>query len=161
MSRYSSCDAICQSATRGQARPLLYHRGEHYEDRTSDNCALFAYSCYIQESTLTCSLDTLEMRRIDWYTGYPIGQRLTESFSVSNRVFLAGDACHTHSPKAGQGMVRIAPDRCGENADVQLATECLIARHVQSWLEDGSGAHGSGEARAITYLFEREEQGCT
>lgn len=25
-------------------------------------------------------------------------------FSVQNRVFLAGDAVHTHSPKAGQGM---------------------------------------------------------
>lgn len=23
---------------------------------------------------------------------------------MDNRVFLAGDACHTHSPKAGQGM---------------------------------------------------------
>jgi phenol 2-monooxygenase (NADPH) len=33
-----------------------------------------------------------------------IGQRLAEEFSVGNRVFLTGDACHTHSPKAGQGM---------------------------------------------------------
>lgn len=35
---------------------------------------------------------------------YHIGQRLTESFAKHNRIFLAGDACHTHSPKAGQGM---------------------------------------------------------
>ncbi|KAK4046930.1 hypothetical protein OIV83_005721 [Microbotryomycetes sp. JL201] len=47
---------------------------------------------------------TLETERIEWFTGYHIGQRLTESFSPDNRVFLAGDACHTHSPKAGQGM---------------------------------------------------------
>ena len=84
------------------------------------------------------------MKRVDWYTGYPIGQRLTESFSVSNRVFLAGDACHTHSPKAGQGMVRIASDRCGESADAQLVTERLLTGHVQPWLEDRSGAHGPG-----------------
>ncbi|GAA5847228.1 hypothetical protein JCM9279_006147 [Rhodotorula babjevae] len=47
---------------------------------------------------------TLETEHIEWYTGYHINQRLTNSFGVHNRVFLAGDACHTHSPKAGQGM---------------------------------------------------------
>ncbi|GAA5853834.1 hypothetical protein JCM8547_007467 [Rhodosporidiobolus lusitaniae] len=47
---------------------------------------------------------TLDAEKIDWFTGYHIGQRLTESFGKHNRVFLAGDACHTHSPKAGQGM---------------------------------------------------------
>ncbi|BGP34602.1 hypothetical protein JCM10296v2_006424 [Rhodotorula toruloides] len=47
---------------------------------------------------------TLDYEHIDWFTGYHIGQRLTESFGAHNRVFLAGDACHTHSPKAGQGM---------------------------------------------------------
>ncbi|GJN93616.1 hypothetical protein Rhopal_006673-T1 [Rhodotorula paludigena] len=47
---------------------------------------------------------TLDTDHIDWFTGYHIGQRLTESFGKHNRVFLAGDACHTHSPKAGQGM---------------------------------------------------------
>ncbi|KAJ6003004.1 hypothetical protein N7451_005551 [Penicillium sp. IBT 35674x] len=46
---------------------------------------------------------------VDWWAAYQIGQRVTDSFSVKdskgvNRVFIAGDACHTHSPKAGQGM---------------------------------------------------------
>jgi len=40
---------------------------------------------------------TLETEHIEWYTGYHINQRLTNSFGVHNRVFLAGDACHTHS----------------------------------------------------------------
>ncbi|KAK4232407.1 putative monooxygenase [Podospora fimiseda] len=41
----------------------------------------------------------------DWWTAYQIGQRVGTSFSDdTNRVFLAGDAVHTHSPKAGQGM---------------------------------------------------------
>ena len=40
----------------------------------------------------------------DWWTAYQIGQRVGTSFSSSDRVFLAGDAVHTHSPKAGQGM---------------------------------------------------------
>ncbi|KAG1847870.1 thioredoxin-like protein, partial [Suillus subalutaceus] len=29
---------------------------------------------------------------------------LASKFSIKNRVFITGDACHTHSPKAGQGM---------------------------------------------------------
>ena len=40
----------------------------------------------------------------DWWTAYQIGQRVGDSFSCDDRIFLAGDAVHTHSPKAGQGM---------------------------------------------------------
>ncbi len=40
----------------------------------------------------------------DWWTAYQIGQRVGTSFDAHGRVFLAGDAVHTHSPKAGQGM---------------------------------------------------------
>lgn len=43
-------------------------------------------------------------RYLDWWTAYQIGQRVGDSFSLNERVFLAGDAVHTHSPKAGQGM---------------------------------------------------------
>ncbi|ETN40495.1 uncharacterized protein HMPREF1541_04772 [Cyphellophora europaea CBS 101466] len=39
-----------------------------------------------------------------WWSAYSIGQRLASGFSLGNRIFLTGDACHTHSPKAGQGM---------------------------------------------------------
>jgi phenol 2-monooxygenase (NADPH) len=56
---------------------------------------------------------TLEVKEIAWWSVYEIGQRLTDKFDdvpddeVATRiprVFIAGDACHTHSPKAGQGM---------------------------------------------------------
>ncbi|KAK6948124.1 hypothetical protein Daesc_009888 [Daldinia eschscholtzii] len=40
----------------------------------------------------------------DWWTAYQIGQRVGTQFDAHERVFLAGDAVHTHSPKAGQGM---------------------------------------------------------
>lgn len=39
-----------------------------------------------------------------WWSAYSIGQRVADFFTKENRVFLTGDACHTHSPKAGQGM---------------------------------------------------------
>ncbi|KAK0466825.1 FAD binding domain-containing protein [Desarmillaria tabescens] len=43
-------------------------------------------------------------KEFDWWTIYIIGQRVASRYSVGERVFIAGDACHTHSPKAGQGM---------------------------------------------------------
>ncbi|GAA3202302.1 FAD-binding monooxygenase [Microbacterium terregens] len=55
----------------------------------------------------------LEVKEIVWWSVYEIGQRLTDKFddvpvdqiaTRLPRVFVAGDACHTHSPKAGQGM---------------------------------------------------------
>jgi 2-polyprenyl-6-methoxyphenol hydroxylase-like FAD-dependent oxidoreductase len=54
-----------------------------------------------------------EVKETAWWSVYEIGQRLTDKFDdvpeadVAKRlphVFIAGDACHTHSPKAGQGM---------------------------------------------------------
>jgi phenol 2-monooxygenase len=56
---------------------------------------------------------TLEVKDIGWWSVYEIGQRLCDKFDDVPaeetggrlpRVFIAGDACHTHSAKAGQGM---------------------------------------------------------
>ena len=54
---------------------------------------------------------TLEVREVAWWSVYEIGQRLCDTYDDTRndvarlpRVFIAGDACHTHSPKAGQGM---------------------------------------------------------
>ncbi|KAK9449445.1 FAD binding domain-containing protein [Limtongia smithiae] len=46
----------------------------------------------------------LDITDVKWYTAYQIGQRVSPAFHKFNRVFISGDACHTHSPKAGQGM---------------------------------------------------------
>ncbi len=46
----------------------------------------------------------ISYRKLDWWTAYQIGQRVGTNFSAHERIFLAGDAVHTHSPKAGQGM---------------------------------------------------------
>jgi len=55
---------------------------------------------------------TIEVKEVAWWSVYEIGQRLCDKFDDVPeqdserlpRVFIAGDACHTHSPKAGQGM---------------------------------------------------------
>ncbi|UPG74496.1 FAD-binding monooxygenase (plasmid) [Roseomonas gilardii subsp. gilardii] len=55
----------------------------------------------------------LEVKEVAWWSVYEIGQRMCHRFddvpeaergTRLPRVFIAGDACHTHSPKAGQGM---------------------------------------------------------
>jgi phenol 2-monooxygenase len=47
---------------------------------------------------------TLDYNHCDWFSVYTVGQRLAETFSYRDRVFLAGDAVHTHSPTMGAGM---------------------------------------------------------
>jgi len=46
----------------------------------------------------------LEWDRVEWYSVYPIGQGIADKYTLDHRVFMGGDVCHTHSPKAGQGM---------------------------------------------------------
>src|SRR4051794_15886075 len=56
---------------------------------------------------------TIDVKDVGWWSVYDIGQRLCDRFDdvpaaeTGTRVprgFIAGDACHTHSAKAGQGM---------------------------------------------------------
>ncbi|WP_028880409.1 FAD-dependent monooxygenase [Terasakiella pusilla] len=56
---------------------------------------------------------SIDVKEVVWWSIYEIGHRMTDRFddvpageteSRMPRVFTAGDACHTHSPKAGQGM---------------------------------------------------------
>ena len=56
---------------------------------------------------------TIDVKEVVWWSVYEIGHRMTDRFddvpeaeraTRTPRVFTAGDACHTHSPKAGQGM---------------------------------------------------------
>ena len=56
---------------------------------------------------------TLDVKEVPWWSVYEIGQRICDQYddvpaptggAALPHVFIAGDACHTHSPKAGQGM---------------------------------------------------------
>ncbi|PYH47884.1 FAD binding domain protein [Aspergillus saccharolyticus JOP 1030-1] len=47
---------------------------------------------------------SLTYKHCDWFSLYTIRQQLVHQLRPHDRVFLAGDAAHTHSPKAGQGM---------------------------------------------------------
>ncbi len=56
---------------------------------------------------------TLTVKHVGWRSVYEVGHRLADKFddvpaelvgTRTPRVFITGDACHTHSAKAGQGM---------------------------------------------------------
>jgi len=57
---------------------------------------------------------SLDVKNVAWHSVYEVAHRLTDRFDdvpvqqegtgQVPRVFIAGDACHTHSAKAGQGM---------------------------------------------------------
>ena len=62
---------------------------------------------------------TLDVKEVAWWSIYSVGQRLAERFDnrpagspaqVMPRAFVAGDACHTHSPKGGWGLNTSLPD---------------------------------------------------
>jgi phenol 2-monooxygenase len=56
---------------------------------------------------------SVTVKQVAWHSVYEVGHRLTDKFDdvpaekegeQMPRVFITGDACHTHSAKAGQGM---------------------------------------------------------
>ncbi len=65
----------------------------------------------IRKANAILSPYTLDVREVAWHSVYEVGHRVTDGFDDvvdgsgrTPHVFLTGDACHTHSAKAGQGM---------------------------------------------------------
>ncbi len=65
----------------------------------------------IAQANAILSPYTLDVRNVPWHSVYEVAHRLTDRFDDAEtapdgkqRVFLMGDACHTHSAKAGQGI---------------------------------------------------------
>lgn len=103
---------------------------------------------------------TLDVKEVPWWSVYEIGQRLCEKFDdvpeadVAQRlpcVFIAGDACHTHSPKAGQGMNVSMQD--GFNLGWKLAA--VLRRRCAPHLLHSYSAERQSVARELIE-FDRE-----
>ncbi|KAF1933315.1 phenol 2-monooxygenase [Didymella exigua CBS 183.55] len=96
-----------------------------------------------------------------WWSAYSIGQRLAEQFHKDMRVFLTGDACHTHSPKAGQGMNVSLQD--GYNIGWKLGS---VLSHLsppsilQSYVQERSKTAADLIAfdKELSRLFSRKEE---
>jgi phenol 2-monooxygenase len=98
---------------------------------------------------------SFDVQDVAWWSVYEVGHSLTDRFDDvpdeqvgdrTPRVFIAGDACHTHSAKAGQGMnvsmgdtfnlgwklVSVLEGRCGSellhtySAERQTVAQALI-----------------------------------
>ncbi|GAA3746361.1 FAD-dependent monooxygenase [Leifsonia bigeumensis] len=88
---------------------------------------------------------TVEVKNVAWWSVYEVGHRVTDKFDdvpaeltgrQLPRVFIAGDACHTHSAKAGQGMNVSMQD--GFNLGWKLG-QVLEGRSPASLLDTYSG----------------------
>ncbi|KAI0454681.1 FAD binding domain-containing protein [Xylaria acuta] len=77
----------------------------------------------------------LDYHYCDWWTAYQIGQRVGDKFSKLNRIFLAGDAVHTHSPKAGQGMNVSMQDAYNLGWKIGLVCKKILHRKILSTYE--------------------------
>ncbi|KAF2002463.1 hypothetical protein P154DRAFT_488449 [Amniculicola lignicola CBS 123094] len=65
---------------------------------------VFDEEAAVKEAIASVKPFSLSFKQVDWWTIYVVGQRIARSFFVEDCVFLAGDACHTHSSGAAQGM---------------------------------------------------------
>ena len=78
----------------------------------------------------TLSPYKLTYKYCDWWTAYQIGQRVGKRFSKHTRIFLAGDAVHTHSPKAGQGMNVSMQDCFNLGWKISLVVRGIAQRYI-------------------------------
>ncbi|KAJ5814779.1 Monooxygenase FAD-binding [Penicillium riverlandense] len=58
----------------------------------------------VEMASRTMSPYKLTYKHCDWWSYYSSARRVAQNFRPHKRIFLAGDAAHTHSPKGGQGM---------------------------------------------------------
>jgi 2-polyprenyl-6-methoxyphenol hydroxylase-like FAD-dependent oxidoreductase len=49
----------------------------------------------------------IEWETVKWYSVYPIGQGIADRYTLDERVFLGGDACHTHSVSQNRWDARL------------------------------------------------------
>ncbi|WP_087002423.1 FAD-binding monooxygenase [Gulosibacter sp. 10] len=100
---------------------------------------------------------TLEVKDVPWHSIYEVGHRVTDKFddvpveetgSRIPRVFIGGDACHTHSAKAGQGMNVSMQD--GWNIAWKLG-QVLSGRAAESLLDTYSAERQSVAVDLINF----------
>jgi phenol 2-monooxygenase len=72
----------------------------------------FNEAAAVAEAIASVKPFSLKFKQVDWYTVYSVGQRVARNFFTRDCVFLAGDACHTHSSGAAQGMNTGLHDAC-------------------------------------------------
>ncbi|KAI2471361.1 FAD binding domain-containing protein [Annulohypoxylon bovei var. microspora] len=78
--------------------------GYAFTDDRANAYPKFNEDAAVKEAIAAVKPFNIEFERVDWWTIYTVGQRIAKDFFVHDCVLLAGDACHTHSSGAAQGM---------------------------------------------------------
>jgi len=73
---------------------------------------------------------TFDFKDCNWWAVYQVGQRIATQLSKGDRIFLAGDAVHTHSPKMGLGMNMSLQDGFNLGWKVALAVAGTIKPEI-------------------------------
>ncbi|KAG0372782.1 hypothetical protein BGX24_012584 [Mortierella sp. AD032] len=60
--------------------------------------------CFESLAQQACYPSTFKVKSTTWLTCFKINERRADQFVYKNRIFLAGDAAHIHSPAGGQGL---------------------------------------------------------
>ena len=82
----------------------------------------------IREAKKALQPFTLEFESVDWWTAYSVGQRLASNYRARDRVLISGDAAHTHSSAAAQGM------NTGLHDAVNLSWK--LSGHIKGWFTE-------------------------
>lgn len=82
----------------------------------------------IEEAKKALQPFTLGFETVDWWTAYSVGQGLAFNYRANDRIFIAGDAAHTHSSTAAQGL------NTGLHDAVNLSWK--LAGSIRGWYAD-------------------------
>lgn len=64
----------------------------------------FTFEEAVKKIRLAMKPHSLDFKKVVWFSQFSVKESVAANYSVDNRVFLAGDACHIHSVNGGQGL---------------------------------------------------------
>lgn len=85
---------------------------------------------FVQEAKVAVKPFDIEYERVDWASVYSVGQRVAQNFWAKESIFLAGDAAHSHSSGAGQGMNAGMHDAVNLGWKLALVLTGILKREV-------------------------------
>lgn len=91
---------------------------------------------FIEEAKVAVKPFDIEYERVDWASVYTVGQRVARNFWAKESVFIAGDAAHSHSSGAGQGMNAGMHDAVNLGWKLAMVLTGVVRREVLGTYED-------------------------
>ncbi|KAL0943449.1 phenol 2-monooxygenase [Colletotrichum truncatum] len=77
----------------------------YIEMKSSTSAKQLGEDFVMEQAKLILAPYSVKWRSVEWFGNYQVAQRVAARFSdPARKAFIAGDASHTHSPKAAQGM---------------------------------------------------------